>query len=112
MSLRENFKLSDTNKSDTKKEVDIFDNQEFTKTAPDIVALHDAIFPKFQADYRKHIEDILGKPFITVKAANERIKQSKAYEDLVANNVNYKKWTTLEILKATKREYRSLDEVA
>jgi hypothetical protein len=53
MSLSKNFKSPD----DTK--VNIFDKNGFSKTAPDIVALHDAMFPEYQAIFRKNIEEIL-----------------------------------------------------
>jgi hypothetical protein len=54
MSLNKNFKSPDNI-----KKIDIFYNQEFTKTAPDIVALHDAMFPEYQAIFRRNIEEIL-----------------------------------------------------
>jgi hypothetical protein len=68
------------------------------------------MFPEYQAIFRRNIEEILWKPFITVKAANERIKQSKIYGELLINNVKYNKQFSWEVMSAANNEeYKSLD---
>jgi hypothetical protein len=70
------------------------------------------MFPEYQAIFRKNIEEILWKPFITVKAANERIKQSKIYEEFVTNNMNNKKQFSWEVMSAANDEKYEFSDAA
>ena len=93
--------------------IDIFKDQEFNKTAPDIIAIHDSLYPEYQAAFRSRIEAIVWLPFIKLSVLNKEIKNYPEYKDLTiakhiasretmqaANNPTYK--------TNYKREYRSI----
>lgn len=95
---------------DTPKK-DIFGDQEFTKSAPDIVALHDSIFPQYQANFRRHIEQIIWKPFITLEALNKRIKNSETYLEIVENYNDYRKWLSWTTMQVANNENFRTDQI-
>ena len=84
--------------------IDIFKDQEFNKTAPDIIAMHNSLYPEYQASFRNRIEAIVWLPFIKVSVLNEEIKSYPEYKDLTiakhiasretmqaGNNVDYRR---------------------